>query len=86
MDSLSDTSVEIENIQLELLRRKSPVERVGLSLRLSADVVLAAKRAIARAHPELSSQEADHLFIELNYGHELAEAVRQYTAARSTRS
>ena len=74
----NDTTHDAEQMQLRLLRDKSPSERLGLALRLSSDVIRASKRAISRAHPELTEREVGHRFIELHYGRELAEAVRRY--------
>lgn len=74
----SDTSADVDDVQLQLLRQKSPPERVGLALRLSSDVIRASKRAIARAYPDFSPSEREHLFLELHYGRELAEAVRRW--------
>lgn len=74
----NDTTHDAEQMQLRLLRDKSPSERLGLALRLTSDVIRASKRAISRAHPELTEREVGHLFIELHYGRELAEATRRY--------
>ncbi|HUY89112.1 MAG TPA: hypothetical protein VMV10_10285 [Pirellulales bacterium] len=76
-----DTSVEAEQKQIQLLREKSPAERFMLAARLSQDVIQAAKRAIARVHPEFTPRQVEHLFIELHYGRELADAVRKYDGA-----
>jgi hypothetical protein len=78
----TDTTLDAEQMQLHLLRDKSPSERIGLALRLSSDVIRASKRAISRAHPELTEREVGHLFIELHYGRELAEATRRYQKTR----
>ena len=75
---LSDTTRDAEQVQLRLLRDKSPAERLALAVRLSSEVIRASKRAISRAHPELTLRQVGHLFIELHYGRELAEAVRLY--------
>jgi hypothetical protein len=78
----SDTSVDVERAQLQVLRDMSPAERVALALRLSSDVMHASKRAIARAHPEFTARQIEHMFIELHYGRELADAVRQHDRTR----
>jgi hypothetical protein len=74
----NDTTHHAEQMQMRLLRDKSPSERLGLALRLTSDVIRASKRAISRTHPELTEREVGHRFIELHYGRELAEAVRRY--------
>ena len=78
----SDTSIDVERAQLQLLRDMSPADRVALALRLSSDVICASKRAIARTHPELTTRQVEHLFVELHYGKELADALRQHDKAR----
>ena len=74
----SDTTIDAEQVQMRLLREKSPAERLALAMRLSSEVIRASKRAISRAHPELTPRQVGHLFIELHYGRELADAVRRY--------
>jgi len=76
-----DTSVEAEQKQIELLREKTPAERFMLAAQLSQDVIQASKRAIARVHPEFTPRQVEHLFIELHYGRELADAVRKHDEA-----
>ena len=78
----SDTTFDAEQMQLRLLRDKTPAERFALVARLTSDVVRASKRAIARVHPEFSQREIGYRFIELHYGRELAEATRRYVEAR----
>lgn len=74
----NDTSKDAERIQLELLREKTPAERLMLAARLSHEVIQASKRAIVRVHPELTPRQVEHLFIELHYGRELADGVRRH--------
>lgn len=82
MTLLSDTALDAEQMQLRLLRDKSPAERLGLALRLSSEVIRASKRAIERAQPDLTKREIGYRFIELHYGRELAEATRRYEDQR----
>jgi hypothetical protein len=82
MTTPRDTSVDVERAQLQLLREKTPAERAALALQLSSDVIRASKRAIARAHPDVTAREVGHLFVELHYGKALADAVRQYERTR----
>ncbi len=74
----NDTSLDIEEKQLQLLREMSPSDRLMMAVRLSSDVIRASKRAIARTHPELTPRQVGHMFVELHYGRELADAVRQH--------
>jgi hypothetical protein len=78
MAYLSDTSSDVEQKRLELLRNMTPQQRHAQMVRLTNDVICASKRAIARANPGLSEKEIGHLFIELHYGKELADAVRRH--------
>jgi hypothetical protein len=82
MTAPTDTSVDVARAQLRLLRDKSPAERGDLALQLSSEVIKACKRAIARAHPELTPRQVGHLFVELHYGRALADAVRQCDRTR----
>jgi hypothetical protein len=78
----SDTTLEADQIQMRLLREKSPAERLAMAVRLSSEVIRASRRAISRARPELTEREVGHLFVELHYGRELADAVRLYEEKR----
>jgi hypothetical protein len=80
----NDTTPEAEAVQLEILRRKSPTELANLALRLSAHMTALSKRAIREAHPEFSEREVTEMFVEIHYGKELANAVREYQRKRSS--
>jgi hypothetical protein len=77
----ADTDADAEAVQLELLRRAGTARRAAMALALSAQVIGMARRALRRAHPELSETEAALRFVELHYGRELAEGVRRRLAA-----
>jgi len=79
----SDTTPEIADLQLALLTQKSPAERLLMAARLSSEVIRASKKAIARVHPEFTSEQIDDLFIELHHGRGLADAVREYRKTRA---
>lgn len=72
----TDTSPEARAVQLELLRRASPTERLERACSLSNGVRRLAIAAIRRRHPEFDEDEVRIKFIELTYGKELAEGVR----------
>jgi hypothetical protein len=78
----SDTSPDVEQVQLQRLREMAPADRLALALRLSWDVICASKRAIKRTHPEFTTRQVDCLFVELHYGKELADAFRHHIEAR----
>ena len=72
----SDTHPDAEQVQLRLLREATVARRVGLLRSLTQLAVSNSKRAIQRANPKLSQCEQDVLFVELNYGKDLADRVR----------
>ncbi len=79
---LSDTSPEAERVQIELLRRATNAQRLGLALSMTDLTIRLARRAIARANPGLSRRELDLKFVEIHYGNDLAERVREYLKGR----
>ena len=78
----SDTSPEVERVQIELLRKAGKTRRLQLGLELSGEALEMAQRGIRRAHPELSELEAKLLFVEVTYGKDLADRVRAHLAKR----
>lgn len=80
--STTDKSVEAEAIQLELLRRMSPADRITKMCNLSASLRRMAFDAIRRIHPELNEAEVRLQFIESTYGKELAGKVRNHLQQR----
>ena len=72
----SDTHPDAEQVQLRLLREATVARRAGLLRSLTQLAVTNSTRAIKRANPELSQCEQDLLFVELNYGKDLADRVR----------
>jgi len=64
----TDTSVEAEAIQLELLRRMSPEDRITKMCKLTASLRRMAFEAIRRLHPDLDEAEVRLKFIESTYG------------------
>ena len=81
----ADTDPEAEAVQLEPLRRAGPTRRAQMALELSALVISLAKAAYRRQMPGASETEIGLRFVELNYGRELAEAVRRHLAEREAR-
>ncbi len=80
---LSDTDPDAERVQIDLLRRKTPSERVAMALRLSGLVVRMSRQAIARRHPDWTPQQVHLAWMEISYGRELADQVRDDLDARS---
>lgn len=80
--SISDTSEEALAVQLDCLRRMTPQERIERMCAWSNQIRRMAFAAIRRRHPDDSENEVRLKFIELTYGEELAEEVRQWQQAR----
>ena len=78
----SDTSPEAEKAQIELLRRCSVAQRFAKVRSLTARAFGLSKRAIARANPDLSTQQLQVKFIELHYGKDLADRFHRYQESR----
>jgi len=79
----SDTSPEAERVQTELLRQATNAQRIGLALSMTDLAIRLAKRAIARANSGRSQQELDLIYLEVHYGRELADRVRNYLKDRA---
>ena len=79
-----DTSAEAEQVQIELIRAAPVSHRLGMAWSLSATVIGAARRALAQAQPLASAEERDRRFVEIQYGSNLAEALRADLARRRT--
>lgn len=77
----ADTTAEAEAVQLDLLRRAGAARRAQMALALSAQVIGMARQAYRRSHPGETGTEIRLRFVELNYGRELASAVRRRLAA-----
>lgn len=72
-----DTTPEAERVQIDLLRAAPVSRRLHLAWSLSATVIGAARRALARANPQASQAELDVRFVEIHYGPDLATALRE---------
>ena len=81
---VSDTDEATERVHLDLLRRSSPGRRLGLALSISSTVVGLSRRGLARAHPGLTEEELALLFVERNYGRQLADDLRAFLVARGS--
>jgi len=66
---------------IDLLRKKSVSEKFNQVRSLSRVLMRLSKRAITRARRTQNETEADLLFVELNYGGELAERLERYLRA-----
>jgi hypothetical protein len=75
---LSDTHPRVEQVQIDLLRKTSATERLGMSLSLTATVVNLSRQTIAELNPGLDPQQLNIKCVELYYGRELAARLRDY--------
>ena len=81
MNSLTDTHPDADAVQIQLLRQASVAQRLNMMRSLTRVAVAGSRRACKKTHPEMTSEELDVLFVELNYGRDLAARVRQRLAS-----
>jgi len=82
---LSDTHPDAERVQIELLRRATPEQRLSRALSLTAAMVTSSRETIAAMNPDLSQQELNVKCVELYYGKALAAQLRDYLQKRRDR-
>ena len=75
-----DTDDKARAVQLAVLRRLGPSERVRIAAEMSEDVRRIAIEAELRRHPELTQAEARQAVLERLWGTTLAAAVRRARA------
>jgi hypothetical protein len=73
---LSDTDPDVLRLQAELLRQTTPARRLEMALSLSAALIDIAYAGIRRRQAGISDVDAGLQFVEIQYGRELAQAVR----------
>ena len=76
----TDTDDTARAMQIAVLRRLAPSERVRLAADMSDDARRIAFEAEQRRHPELSPAEARQAVLDRIWGPELAAAVRRARA------
>ncbi len=74
----SDTHPDIEKIRIEQYRRVTGAQKIAQMRSLSSFVIGLSRRGIAKANPHLTPHEVEMLWVELNYGKELANRLRIY--------
>ena len=72
----ADTAIDAERVQVALLRAAPVARRLHLAMGLSATVIGAARRALARAQPHASPRDLDLRFVALHYGAETAAGLQ----------
>lgn len=75
VDLLSDTSRDAELVQLEILRKKTPGERMLMVGSLNATVRGFMLGGIALRHPEFTDKQRNRKLMDLLLGESLAETV-----------
>lgn len=72
-----DTDPKVEQFVIEGIRKRDAAQRFEMASSLTATCVNLAFRAIRRARPEMSYRDAELFFVEMNYGPDLARAIRK---------
>lgn len=67
-------------MHLELLRKAGTGRRAEMMRSLSASMIRLSRAAVARAHPEMTPDEARLEWVRLHYGEDLAARVRERLA------
>lgn len=78
----SDTHPEIERMQIEMLRRLSPQERLERMNEWSKATRELAWRGLRGANPEATEQELGIVYVAIHYGQPLADRLREYLRNR----
>jgi hypothetical protein len=81
-DPTNDTAAEAEAVQMECIRRMSPLERLRAGCRMSNRGRRLAVDAIRARHPDADETEVRLRYIELAYGADLAADVRLWLSDR----
>ncbi len=68
-----DTSPEMEQMQIDLLRKAGPARRLQLAAQLSDMVWKASRHAVDRYYPQETTEQRDTRFLTEIYGKDLAE-------------
>lgn len=76
--ALKDTPPEVEQIQIDLLRKAGQARRIQLMLSLSQDMFELSWRNLQKVSPHLSETEQKVKFVELLYGPVLANAFQKF--------
>lgn len=79
---LSDTSDAAARVQLELIRNATPERRLQACFALSRSMIALSRAVLRDRHPDLDDLELGLKWVELNYGADLATAMRARAASR----
>ncbi len=72
-----DTPPEVENVQVDLLRKVGAGKRFTITMSLSQKMIALSKQALKKTNPGLSDHELKVLFITNCYGVDTAEKVKK---------
>jgi hypothetical protein len=75
---MNDTSPEIEEIHIQMLRNATTLKRFVRARSLSRTVIQLSRRAISRSQPSFTDREVKLAFISLHYGKNLCEKVKRF--------
>jgi hypothetical protein len=78
----SDTSPEMERVQIELLRKAPLSKRFAIMASWSQFITEVAKQGIRRDYPEADEEEVALILLARLHGQLLADKVRAYLAQR----
>ena len=78
---LTDTHPEAEAVLNRLLRQATIDECLDRACSLTQFVRELSRQGIAEAHPTLSPRERELLFVDVTYGREWADRLREYFGA-----
>lgn len=73
---ISDTNQAAEQVQIALLRQAGTARRVDLAAEMTSFALDGAFTALQRRYPQADAQEIRLIFVEQQYGAELAQRVR----------
>lgn len=77
-----DTSLSVEEKQIDLIRKSTVAKHVSIVRSLSQTTMQLSMRAISRANPLLSKREVNLTFVAYHYGEDLANRLRSYMEQR----
>jgi hypothetical protein len=80
--SISDTSEAAARVQLELIRRATVARRLQACFDFSKSMIGLNRAALRDRFPELGDRELGLKWVELNYGADLAAAIRSRAPSR----
>jgi len=78
-----DTHPEAEKVQISLLQKLTPAQKISRVRSLSQSTILLSRRAITRANPDLDEKELNLTIVTYHYGEKLANSLREFMDSRA---